>query len=96
MSQHMLGTYEIWATICRLVLTIINNAICYTSYKYDNFRGDGPSHGQSSYWTAKSSFFFLTSEQHGAENLRPKLHHGVDCLDHDFGILQQSQNRARF
>ena len=24
--------------------------------------------GQSSYWTAKSSFLFLTSDQHGSEN----------------------------
>ena len=30
----------------------------------------------SSYWTAKSSFFFLTSDQHEGENLGPKLHPG--------------------
>ena len=34
-------------------------------------------HGQSSYWTAQLSFFFLTSDQHEAENLGPKLHPGV-------------------
>ena len=33
-------------------------------------------HGQSSYWTAKSSFFFLTSDHTEAENLGPKLHPG--------------------
>ena len=31
-------------------------------------------HGQSSYWTAKSSFIFLTSDHTEAENLGPKLH----------------------
>ena len=32
-------------------------------------------HGKSSYWTAKSSFSFLTSDQREAEeNLGPKLH----------------------
>ena len=30
----------------------------------------------SSYWTAKSSFFFLTSDQHEGGNLGPKLHPG--------------------
>ena len=98
-------------------------------------------HGQSSYWTAKSSFFFLTSDQHEGENLGPKLHPGgrffgpwffiilknlhqdlsnegsnfilsslevvhwvaqtwafFDKLPEitDFGLLQQSKNRARF
>ena len=33
-------------------------------------------HGQSSYWTAKSSFIFLTSDHTEAENLGPKLHPG--------------------
>ena len=33
-------------------------------------------HGQSSYWIAKSSFVFLTSDQHETENLGPKLHPG--------------------
>ena len=37
---------------------------------------DQVSHGQSSYWTAKSSFFFLTSDHPEAENLGPKLHSG--------------------
>ena len=45
-------------------------------------------HGQSSYWTAKSSFIFLTSDHTEAENLGPKLHPGVDFLDHDFIILK--------
>ena len=33
-------------------------------------------HGQSLYWTAKSSFIFLTSDHTEAENLGPKLHPG--------------------
>ena len=33
-------------------------------------------YGQSSYWTAKLSFFFLTSDQHEGGNLGPKLHPG--------------------
>ena len=33
-------------------------------------------HGQSSYWTAKSSFLFLTSDKHRSENLGPKLQPG--------------------
>ena len=32
--------------------------------------------GQSSYWTAKSSFLFLTSDQHEGGNLGTKLHPG--------------------
>ena len=37
---------------------------------------DQSTHGQSSYWTAKLSFFFLTSDCTEAENLGPKLHPG--------------------
>ena len=33
-------------------------------------------HGQSSYWTAMSSFSFPTSDHTEAENLGPKLHPG--------------------
>ena len=33
-------------------------------------------HGQSSYWTAKSTFVFLASDQPEGENLGPKLHPG--------------------
>ena len=103
--------------------------------------GTWVNHGQSSYWTAKSSFFFLTSDHTEAENLGPKLHPGggffgpwffiilknshqdlsnkgsnfiLSSLEvgdwvaqtwpffdkllemADFGLLQQSQNRARF
>jgi hypothetical protein len=31
-----------------------------------------------------SRHFFLTSDQHEGEYLGPKLHPGVDFLDHDF------------
>ena len=38
----------------------------------------------SSYWTAMSSFFFLTSGQHEAGTWDPNYTPGVDFLDHDF------------
>ena len=39
-------------------------------------------HGQSSYWTAKSSFVFLASDQ--VRTRDPNYTPGVDFLDHDF------------
>jgi hypothetical protein len=38
----------------------------------------------SSYWTAKSSFLFLTSDQPGGQYLGLKLHPAGGFLDHDF------------
>ena len=38
----------------------------------------------SSYWTAMSSFFFLTSGQYEAGTWDPNYTPGVDILDHDF------------
>ena len=38
----------------------------------------------SSYWTAKSSLFFLTSDQHEGGTWVPNYTLGVDVLEHDF------------
>ena len=38
----------------------------------------------SSYWTAKSAFFFLTSDQPEGGTWDPNYTPGVDFLDHDF------------
>ena len=51
------------------------------------------SHGQSSYWTTKSSFLFLTSNHTEAENLGPKLHPWMDFLDHDFFIILKNSHQ---
>ena len=37
-----------------------------------------------SYWTAKSAFFFLTSDQPEGGTWDPNYTPGVDFLDHDF------------
>ena len=47
-------------------------------------------HGQSSYWTAKSSFFFW---QHEAENLGPKLHPGGGFFGPWFFIILQNSGQ---
>ena len=43
-----------------------------------------PSAWTSSYWTAMSSFCFLTSGQHGGNTWDPNYTPGVDFLDHEF------------
>ena len=50
----------------------------------------GMIHEQPLYWTAKSSFFFLTSDQPEAEILGPKLHPGVGF----FGKLKKFTSRS--
>ena len=44
-------------------------------------------HGQSSYWTAKSSFVFLASDQPEGENSGPKLHPGGGFFGPCFFII---------
>ena len=86
---RLLGLWFSSLTICRFCLTNVNQEkdlkgkkdwFLLSLYLKERSKGEWREwrsmHGQSSYWTAKSSFIFLTSDHTEAENLGPKLHPG--------------------